>query len=289
LNDPFYQPSKGGFAGTLDAGYDYSDLKFSILPGTGGWANYTGDYESTTMSAVPTLSYGITDDLAVIGSLRFSSATRYFHWDQAIAIPDDKETKSDLDTWGLGAQWKFVDNNKWVANVQGSYQKLKDAADTISGNVKVGYKSDGITYYGFGQVQFVDWDGADGYGLGLENQYDQIIYMSLDDSASTSTYYDIGAKVFAPIDNEWSVDTGLVYSNAEWYQKLSAELALSYQPLDNLAFSVYGKTSLWNNAEDKNDSNVWLLQNDGTLVYEGMAAFGDYSEYSAGLKLTVTF
>jgi hypothetical protein len=289
LNNPFYQPKQGDFASVTDLSYRDNSLEFSVLPGTGGWQNHAGKYSATSTVAAEHLSYGISDDFAVIGGLEFAKSNLDINWD-TISAPfnHDKGSDSKLDMWGFGAQWRFVNNDKWIGTLMGTYEKMVDVANVFTGDVKAGYKVNNMTVYGFGRLYMLDWEG-EGYGFGLTNQYDQIEYFTLEPTASSSVYYDLGMGVFTAINKDWSTDLTLGYSDAEWHTQVWGRASVSYQPWKNAAFTLYGKIALMDSADDFNESTIIFVNNDGSVSMEGVAAFDNYSDTTVGLQLTLAF
>jgi hypothetical protein len=296
LSNPFYQPLKGQFASATDLGYVSNGLDFKILDDSWGqssiydWRNQTGKYTFDSIQVIENLSIGITDDVSLVLGGRYSSSDLKFHWDQGHpGYQDDTQSTNKLDMLGAGILWRFANTSSWIANIGGYYQKMLDVASIITGNMKIGYKNDDTTVYGFGQAMMVSWDSDGGYGFGLTNQHDQGVYFSQKDSGKSSTYFDVGAGIFTAINNDWSADLSLAYSSAEWHSQVAGTAVLSYQPWQNAALSLFGRIALWDDAEGF-ESPVWF-KNDNTTAYVrvGTAKYGKYSDVSGGMRLTLAF
>ena len=286
LNDPFFQPSEGKFASVTDFSYSENSLNLSISSIDPAW-NQGAKYTAGTTSIVENLSFGITDDIAIVGMARFASNSLKINWNDPTTI-DDKDSNSKIDLWGVGAQWKFVDSGDWVANVFAAYERQVDSVGIWVAELKAGHKSGRSTFYGLGRLFLMNWD-SDYYGLGLENQYDQTTIFTLNEDVSVSTWYDLGVGIYTAIDKEWSTDFQLVYSDAEWHNQLSARASVSFQPLNNIAFNLYGKASLFDTADNFDDSYVIFQNNTGPAILIGTAEFDDYVDWTVGLQLVATF
>jgi hypothetical protein len=291
LNNPFYQPLADGFASVTDLSYGGNSLDFVMLQDGAAWQNHIGKYSGETVSATEHLSFGITDDVTVIGSARLSKSYLNIHWD-TMAAPfnnDRGETKAKLDLWGVGAIWRFMDNSDWIANIMGAYESLVDVASAFVGEAKVGYKNDDTMVYGFGRATYLDWKNNSGYGFGLTNQYGQSEFFYEKENVSSSTYYDLGVGIFAAMNPDWSADAQLLYSYAEWHSQIAGRASVSYQPWKNAAISLYGRIALWDSADGFDKSAVWFKNNVGGWTRNGTAKFDNYSDWTVGAQLTLAF
>lgn len=292
MNNPFYQPLKMQFASVTDLSYIGNGLDFEILPpaGPNNWLNHTGKYSANNISVTENLSFGVTDSVSIIGQARFTSSKLKLNWPQATPPGDiDKAADNKVDLWGIGAQWRVINDKDWIVSVLGAYQNMTDAASVMTGEAKIGYKNDDTTIYGFGRVMSLKWDNDSGYGFGLKNQSGQTIYFAVVGQASSSIYYDAGVGIFAALDKDWSIDAQLTYSDVEWHNQIAGRLAVAYQPWKNISIGAYGRIALWDSADGFDDATVWFMQNNGAVSQEGKAAFDNYSDWTAGLQVTAAF
>ena len=69
--------------------------------------------------------------------------------------------------YGLGAQWRFIDNEQWIGTLSGYFQHQKDIANSYILDLKGGYKIARSTIYGLARGWYVDFEG-NSYGNGIE-------------------------------------------------------------------------------------------------------------------------
>jgi hypothetical protein len=248
------------------------------------------------MSATEHLSYGVTDDVTILGSVRFAKSNLDIHWDTilpSLEWSDDNNAanaKVKLDLWGAGVLWRFKNDSDWIANLFGAYESMTDVGSVFIGEAKVGYKNDDTTIYGFGRATYLDWKSSGGYGFGMTNQHGQTEYFSEKENVSSSVYYDLGAGIFAALNPDWSADVQLLYSYAEWHSQIAGRASISYQPWRNAAINLYGQIALWDSADGFDKSEVYLWQNDGSSQgRQGTAKFDNYSDWYAGMQLVLAF
>ncbi|MBQ8255462.1 MAG: hypothetical protein IJY99_00655, partial [Alphaproteobacteria bacterium] len=149
LAHPFFQPLGGMFGSITDFSYTMNSYDFTInqtLPvwntGTGAYENVLnglgGKWDMTRFAVKEDFSYGITDRIAVLGMLEYDMSDYKFEWDDD--SPDDKMDDSGVNLFGLGAQWRFVDNTDWIATASAYFQHQKDVSNNFFIELKGGYK-----------------------------------------------------------------------------------------------------------------------------------------------------
>lgn len=291
MANPFFQPLAFGVSGTTDLAFTSNKIDFSILPGSGAWANHAGTYKAEVLSATQTLSFGITDEIAILGMARYANTDLNVKWDTIADAEFNNDTMSEgkMDTWGLGAQWRFIDDDDFIGYIQGSYQSMVDVATVYVLEAKLGYKNDDTTIYGLGRVYQFEWENDGGYGFGLTNQHGQTEYFSQKEESGSSLYYEVGGGLFAALNADWSADVRAVYSDMEWHSQIYARAEIAYQPWKNFAIAFYGKMSLWDSAEDFKDSSVFGPDAFGVFTRQGTADFENYSDLSAGVMVRFGF
>jgi hypothetical protein len=226
--------------------------------------------------------FGATDEITILGAARFVSTDVKAKWD--VADITDNQSKNKLDLFAIGARWKFFENDDWIGNVSASYQKLVDLADTLVGEVRVGFKNDDTIIYALGRAYYFDWEST-GYGFGLTAEDGSQTGFMLSD-ASSSVYYSVGVGMFAALGSDWSVDGQLIYTDADWHRQVAALASVSYQPWRNAAISIYGRYAIWDSAN--NHSGPIALVEDGVHYYS-TAEFSGFTDMSAGITLTLLF
>ena len=176
LAHPFFQPLQGKFGSITDLSYNMNsyDMAFSnptsIIHDANGNAltlnEASGKWDMKQFSIKEDFSYGITDRIAVLAMLKYDVSKYKFEWSNG---PDDKMDDNGLNMFGAGAQWRFVDNDKWIATLSGYYQHQKDVSDNVILDIKGGYKYGKSTIYGLLRGWYVDLDG-NAYGNGVSGK-----------------------------------------------------------------------------------------------------------------------
>ena len=105
------------------------------------------------------------DSLALMGMLQYNASESEVDWGQG--FESDKLDDNALTLFGLGAQWRFVDNAEWIATVSGYYQHQKDMSNNFILDLKAGYKVSKSTIYGLGRAWYLDLEG-NSYGNFME-------------------------------------------------------------------------------------------------------------------------
>ncbi|MDR1027568.1 MAG: hypothetical protein LBL46_04095 [Rickettsiales bacterium] len=292
LANPFYQPLKETFFSITDASFSGAGFKFDI--DNGAWANNKGKLDNNSVSFTENLSYGITDNFAILGEVRFARDELRVKWDTVpFPLDVDKYDDSRLASFGAGFKWRVSDSKNWISFLFGGIENAKDVGNVFSVNTKIGYKNDDTTIYGLAGAQFINWDHSNGYGFGITNQYGQSEYFMLKEKTSNSIYYAAGAGLFAAINEDWSSDLQITYQDLEWHSQVLAQASIAYQPWNSVAVNLYGRFALWDNANGFN-SDVYGPHpyiGDGTepVVNVGVAKFADYREYLVGVQLLAAF
>ncbi len=319
LAHPFFQPVKGKFGSITDLSYTWNDYDLASVAGVPfkvelGGVEYPvaaddffqvtlddGSYAMKGISVKEDFSYGITDTIAVLGMLRYDAYDYEFDWKNS---PDDKWDDSDLTMYGLGAQWRFLDNAQWIATASAYFQHQKDSANSYILDLKAGYKVGSSTIYGLVRGWYLDLEG-DAYGVGLVGKDDAgnetMFFASYNDDASSVTYVEGGLGVFSVLEQDWTLNVEGIFGNYDWHNQLSVKAALGWQPNDWFALNLYAKTALYDSADGEQlpyTISPWEIDVDGDGVVEslglsgGAAGFGEidqYSETTVGLQAIFMF
>ena len=244
-------------------------------------------------------SYGITDRFAVLVMGQYDSNKYKFDWSSS---PDDKMDDNGFNLWGLGAQWRFVDNSQWIGTLSGYFQHQKDIANNYVLDLKGGYKIARSTIYGLLRGWYVDFDG-NSYGNGIEGTTEEgnkaAVFIAYDTDVDNAFYIEGGAGVFSVLDEDWTLNVEAVFGHYDWHNQFSIKGAIGWQPNDWFALNLYAKASLYDSADDKS-LGYWgfgyLMQgNGGDDVYvndwlqHGSAKISDYQEMKVGLQAIFQF
>ena len=309
LAHPFYQPLGGMFGSHTDFSYNMNSYDFTINQTVPVWNSTAGEYQNllnglggkwdmTGFSIKEDFSYGITDQIAVLAMARFDIDDYEFKWDDGTA---DKDDETSLKVLGLGAQWRFVDNEKWIATASAYFQNQKDVANNFVLDLKGGYKVSTSTIYGLGRAWYVDFED-NAYGVGLDKPNGNF-FLAYDDDASSATYFELGAGVFSVLNQDWTLNVEAVFGAYDWHNQASIKGAIGWQPNEWFALNLYAKTSFFDSADDKKvnmyygGDGIYASQTDAELgenaltglQHIGSAELSDYAEMTLGAQVIFYF
>ena len=299
LAHPFFQPTEGKFGAITDLSYNTASYNFGLTEYTMADTDTeldatAGKWKMKQFAIKEDLSYGITDRLGVLLMGRYDFSKYKFDWDGAGA-PDDSMDNNDLSIFGAGLQWRFVDNEKWIATLSGYYERQKDIANDFVLDLKGGYKISKSTIYGLVRGWLVLFDdemygngitGVDGNGV--KGEFDIIF----DDDAKTTFFVEGGLGVFSVLEEDWTFNLEAIFGHYDWHNQASIKGAIGWQPNDWFALELYAKTSFYDTAEGKSlrarqvqqlDSGAW------GVVMEGRGEMDKYHEMSLGGRIMFYF
>lgn len=290
LAHPFFQPTKGKFGSVTDLSYNTNSYNISLTPVAGGMiSDPNGKWDMSQISIKEDFSYGISDRLAALGTLRFDISDYKFDW--AVA-PDDTMSDSGLNLFGLGLQWRFVDTTEWIATASAYYQHQKDMSNNIVLDVKGGYKISSSTIYGLVRGWYLNFDG-NSYGNGItgttETGNTATFFMAYNTDAENTFYLEGGVGVFSVLEEDWTLNVEAILGNYDWHNQASIKAAIGWQPNDWFALNLYGKMALWDSADGKNLSFWYTDSVDGIFRQMGVAQTDNYSETSVGVQAIFMF
>ena len=299
LAHPFFQPLQGKFGSITDFGYNMGSYDIALTEATGfSLSDPKAAWDMKQFAIKEDFSYGITDRIAVLGMLQYEFNKYKFDWS---ASPDDKMDDNDLNMFGLGAQWRFVDNDKWIATASAYFQHQKDIANNYVLDLKAGYKVSRSTIYGLARGWFVDFDGT-AYGNGIKGidagDHEEAIFIAYDADAKNAFYIEGGLGVFSVLSEDWTLNVEGIFGHYDWHNQLSIKGAIGWQPNDWFALNLYAKTSLYDDADDKDLTFWWWGAEDTSVtpsVYRqewlkaGDAKISDYRETTIGLQAIFQF
>lgn len=300
LAHPFFQPLGGKFGSITDLSYNNSSYKVALTPTAGASISDANAKWTTDQFAIKEdFSYGITDRIAVLGMLRYDSSKYKFDWSNP-TTPNDSMDDNGLNMFGLGAQWRFIDNDKWIATASAYYQHQKDVSNDFILDIKGGYKIGSSTIYGLGRAWYMNFDG-DAYGNSIMGQTadgrDAGIFLAYKTDTSSALFVEGGLGVFTVLDQDWTFNLEAIFGNYDWHNQASLKAAIGWQPNDWVAINLYGKASIYDSADDKTISyygyGVEYPAGSGTYLnqwlYQGDAKISDYTEMNIGLQAIFQF
>jgi hypothetical protein len=286
LADPFFQPAKGRFGSLSDLGYSKNTYDFEI-PSVAA----TGDWKASEVFFKEDLSFGITDNFALMGMLKYSKS------DYGINIHGLGSASMDdsgIAVWGIGGQWKFFEDDTNIDNL-GIYFQSSDIANLIMAVGKFGFKmTPDTTIYGLANLSYIMWDGTS-YGNGVITDGGETLYMVFENDVSKSFYLEAGAGVFTKLSDQWSFNLEAIFGSYSWHNQLYAKAGIYWQPNDMFALGLYSRASLWDSANSVKDIGVYVwcsspdapcYTNDSDLIPQpiGVAELSKYQDMQIGIQ-----
>ncbi len=310
LAHPFFQPLGGKFGSITDLSYMNNSYDFTInqtIPlydengvAFSSMSGLTASWDANVVSVKEDFSFGISERVAVLGMIQYQSSD--YETTYSDGSPSDKMDNNDINMYGLGLQWRFVDNDQWIAMASGYFQHQKDTSNNILLEAKAGHKIQQSTIYGLGRFWHIDLEndlygntiyGRDGYG--------NLSMFFLPYGSSSPTYIEGGLGVFSVLNKDWTLNVEATFGNYDWHNQASVRAAIGWQPNDWFALNLYAKTSIYDDANDKNldlyyqNPMVYIDNGSGTnvpltaLAPIGNANLDKYSEMNIGLQMIFQF
>lgn len=286
LAHPFFQPTEGKFGSITDLSYNTSSYDIDFIP-SGAMSDTEAKWKMKQFAIKEDLSYGITDRFAVLLMGRYDFSKYKFDWKTA---PDDSMEDNDLNIYGAGLQWRFVDNEKWIATLSGYYERQKDIANDFVLDFKAGYKVSKSTIYGLARGWLVLFDD-EYYGNGVTGKNEggvvESLFIAYDDDAKTTLFLEGGLGVFSVLEEDWTLNLEAIFGHYDWHNQASIKGAIGWQPNDWFALELYAKTSFYDTAEGKKldfygtEAGVWSAM--------GQAKLDKYNETSFGGRVIFYF
>lgn len=308
LAHPFFQPLGGKFGSVTDLSYTMNSYDFTInqtepvLDVNGDastvWNGAGGKWDMTRFSVKEDFSYGITDRIAVLGMMEYDSSEYKFEWDDE--SPDDKMDDSGVNMFGLGAQWRFVDNTDWIATASAYFQHQKDVSNNFILDVKGGYKVASSTIYALARGWYLALDG-NSYGNGVEGENAlggrSLMYIPYQVGDDYAMYFEGGLGVFSVLNEDWTLNVEAVFGNYDWHNQGTVKAAIGWQPNDWFALNLYAKTAFYDSADGKRLDLYWQEPNaqlaDGTYMTDltklGTVKLDNYAETTIGVQAIFQF
>ncbi len=298
---PFYQPLGGVFGSVTDLGYTTSSYDFTINQTMPVYDGATEVYPLNGLGAKwdmwrfsikEDFSYGITDTIAVMGMAEFDMDDYKFEWDDN--SPSDEMDDSGLNLFGIGGQWRFMDNEKWIGMASAYYQHQKDISNNFLLEAKVGYKVASSTVYGLARGWYLALDG-NSYGNGVEgtdaNGVPAMMYIPYQVGDDKAMYFEGGMGVFSVLNKDWTLNLEGVFGHYDWHNSASIKGAIGWQPNDWFALNLYAKTVFYDSADGKELDLYWMEPSVGldSLTKIGTVDLDNYSETSIGLQVMFQF
>lgn len=290
LAHPFFQPLGGNFGSITDVSYNQNSFDFD-MPFTLKDKSFSGgDWNAETFSIKEDFSYGITDTVAMVAMMRFDAADYTFKYQSGgTDVAESKMDNSDLSAFGIGAQWRMVDNEKWIATAMPYYQRQKDFSNTLALDLKAGYKVARSTIYGVARGWYLDFD-ENSYGTFVNNS-EEMFYIAYDTDVKDAFFVEGGLGVFSVLNQDWTLNVEGIFGHYGWHNQASVKAALGWQPNDWFALNLYAKSSIYDSADDKK-LNAYLYApglDINQLEPKGSAKIDNAQDMSLGVQAIFHF
>ena len=322
LAHPFFQPLKNDFGSVTDFSYAQNEFKFDILdgyvttglnPNSGSVYGYlsqilSGKQKSTQFTVKEDLSFGISDTLAVIGMVQYDK-TKVSVDDWSDGAVADSVSDSGINVYGIGLQYRFVDNSKWLGMFDLLFQHQNDAANTLIGEIQGGYKINRTTIYGLGRLWYSSLMNSDSYGAFIPDGTGNWLMLSYNTNVNSLFNVEGGLGVYSVLNKEFTLNGEVVYGHYDWHDQMNIKGAIAWQPGDYFALNLYASTSFYDSAKNKmkqymyynshpdnpadypkdTDGVTPLLTGSSTLYTVGGYKIRSYNEWKIGLQAIFRF
>jgi len=317
LAHPFFQPLKGKVGSVTDVSYAHNDFKFDIIDGRvldidpgsltyGDWVEgpvgISGKAENNQFLVKEDLSIGLTDSLALMLMAQYDSTkVKFKDWSGGEAANESSD--SGLNVFGVGLQSRFLDNDEWIAMLNGFFQHQKDTANTLVLDVKAGYKFNRTTAYGLVRLGYSDLIDGDIYGSIVKDSSGDWLMLSYKQDVKDVFYVEGGAGFFSVLNKYTYLNGELIYGYYDWHNQLSIKGVFGVQPTESFAINLYASMALYDSAKGKtkgymnydvNPDPVLDSSNNPVLSSQLFYTTGDYkinsyNEWKLGVQAILYF
>jgi len=297
IADPFFQPYKGRFGLVTDIGHARNSFNFVIpvidpaIDPNVWFDGESGKWNASQTFIKQDFSYGITDTIALLASIKYGFNSAEMNWDAPDLLPDESSS-SDIDNLGVGIVWRFYDDADYIANVSAFYQ-WTDSANALALSGKVGRKMGSSIIYGLGRIWGINWN-ENSYGAFMEDEVIQsaAYYIAYKQDVSMVLNLEVGVGIFSGLDDSWSVGAELIIGDYDWHQQAGISVALNYQPTHSFAVGIYGRMSVWNTVSNRDDIEMFWRDPIGTqssFAFIGRTELSNYSDMMFGARAMLYF
>ena len=287
LAHPFFQPTEGMFGSVTDLSYNMSSYDINFIPNGTIMSDTQATWKMNQFAIKEDFSYGITDKFGLMAMGRYDITKYKFDWSSA---PDDKMDEDGLNLYGLGFQFRFADNDEWIATASAYYQRQQDIANEFALDLRVGYKVSKSTIYGIARGWLVNFDD-EYYGNGTigENEGGTVesLFIAYDEDVKNTFFGELGLGVFSVLHEDWTLNLEALFGYYDWHNQASIKGAIGWQPNDWFALNLYAKAAFYDSADGKTlnfygtEAGVWHAM--------GKAKLDKYREMSFGGQIIFYF
>lgn len=303
LSHPFFQPQAGHFGSITDFSYAKNSMDVNLINAVryevanptnvqSGTLDISNSVETTQFVIKEDISFGITDNLALLGMIQYDSTkTQFKEWSSGVSGAD--YSNSGLNIFGVGMQYRFVDNSDWIAHIAGYFQHQKDSANSFMIDLKAGYKVSRTTVYGLLRGTYSELIDGSAYGIYVEDGTDWFA-LTYKTDVDNFTMVDFGVGVFSVLSKDWTLNIEGVFGNYDWHNQALLKGALGWQPGNNFALNLYGQYVLYDSADDKTRTFWEYVKDNPNMSNVTTYAIGDYkitdySEWKIGANIILYF
>ena len=314
LAHPFFQPLKGRVGSVTDISYAQNAFNFDLLTGSvldidmssptynsitpEGVAGIGGKAETSQFVIKEDISYGVTDTLSLVLMAQYDSTKTEFK-DWSTGDGSDSKTNSGLNVFGVGLQNRFVDASDWIFMGEGFFQHQKDAANTIMGGLKAGYKVSRTTVYGLGRIAYTSLIKGNTYGAYVEAPDGDWLMLSYNTDISNMFQVEGGLGAFSVLNKYFTLNGEFFFGHYDWHEQFNIKGSFGYQTNDWLSLNLYASAVIYDSAKGKertymnydvNPTSYPVVNNvpvftSSTLLYtSGDYKIKDYNEWKVGIQ-----
>jgi len=296
LAHPFFQPLKGKFGSVTDFAYATNSFDFNLtnnseVPTT--LIDFDGKYTATQYLVKEDFSFGITDKLAflLMGQYDYTKS-KFSDWKHTVTgetSDQDENINSGVNIYGLGLQYRFVDNNDWIGMLAGYFQYQKDTTNTLFLDVKAGYKVSRTTLYGTLRGMRTNLLSGDTYGAYVENDKNWLM-LAYKSGIKDLTMIEGGLGVFSVLGEDWTANFETIYAGYDWHNQMYLKGGFGWQPGEHFALNLYGQVSIYDSAKDQTLNAYYpVTTSTGIETQQGEYKIKNYNEWKAGLQAILYF
>ncbi|MCL2369056.1 MAG: hypothetical protein FWC83_00065 [Alphaproteobacteria bacterium] len=310
LAHPFWQPAAGRLGAITNIGYSQTTFDWRIpsvnsaflgtTPDTMQWVHGDhGSWDSSQIFIRQDIMFGLTDELTLIGNIKFGmnesaldidlTAPRTSPWPNR----HNRNSNSAVDHIGIGVRYRFMDTGDMIGNITAMYH-WNDGTNAIMAEGRIGKIFSGATVYGLARVWGIMWEHGN-YGMSI-TENGNTAFIAFNEDADFVINAEFGVGAFMPLTKEISLGTELLFGHYDWHDQVSISANIAYQVSPSFALSLYGRASIWNNADS---ANMWGWTS-GPPPYAtnpGVSSFGrvghtdisSYQDLSFGIRAMFYF
>ena len=286
LSHPFFQPLKGQVGSVTDVSFSQNSYSFDMVNGLGVLANEKADWKSDHFGVKEDLSFGLSDSFSLLGMIKYNYSNYNLNWKLDGSV--DKESNSGINLFGIGGQWRFIDNSEWIGTIAGYYQRQKDMFDSFTADLKIGSKLKTSTFYALARGSFLNFE-KDSYGDGIyDSKSDQLFFLAYKTGSKNVSFLEAGLGLFSVLDESLTLNLEGVFGNYDWHNQANVKASLGWQSSKSFSLNFYGITSVYDSANGM-DLETYGYRAGMFLGNQGKAKLKDYREFSVGAQFIFLF